>query len=108
MKPRGRSASSASRASASTRQPRHAICVCAGSPVVAHDEDNDWVFACGTTGEPVHVQVACLGCLVEADPRLAELADLPTGWLAYRIDPAADWERGPLPDDDSGDGLFVL
>jgi len=69
--------------------------------MVSHDDDGDWVFSCGTTGEPAHTHDACLGCLVDADPRLAELADLPRGWLAYRLDPAGRWERGPLPDDES-------
>ncbi len=74
--------------------------------IVSHDDDGDWQFSCGTTGEPEHAQVACLGCLVDADPRLADLAGLPRGWLAYRLDPAAAWEQGPLPVDDSHDSLF--
>jgi hypothetical protein len=76
--------------------------------MVCHDDDGDWVFSCGTTSESAHAVVTCLGCLVEADPSLAALADLPRGWLAYRLDPAAEWERGPLPDDDDAppDTLF--
>jgi hypothetical protein len=76
--------------------------------MVAHDDDGDWEFSCGTTGEPEHAQVACLGCLVDADPRLAEVADLPRGWLAMRLDPKAEWTRGPLPEDDSRDSVWVF
>ena len=89
---------------ASVRVLRHGLPVL----MVAHDDDGDWEFSCGTTGEPEHAQVACLGCLVDADARLVELADLPRGWLAMRLDPADAWQRGPLPDDDSNDTLFVF
>jgi hypothetical protein len=68
-----------------------------GLPVVlvSHDADGDWQFACGTTGEEMHAAIACLGCLVEADPTLADLADLPPGTLAWRLDADDPWTRGP-------------
>jgi hypothetical protein len=67
--------------------------------VVCHDGDGDWQFSCGTTGEPEHVAIACLGCLVDDDATLGELADLPPGTLAWRIDPRAPWERGATEPD---------
>ena len=73
-----------------------------GLPVlmVGHDASGDWQFSCGTTGEREHTTIACLGCLVEADPSLAATAELPCGWLAYRLDAASPWRMGPGPEDD--------
>jgi hypothetical protein len=77
--------------------------------IVSHDDDGDWEFSCATTGEPVHTQIACLGCLVEADPTLAATAELPRGWLAYRLDATAPWQMGPAPEGDNmRDSVFPL
>lgn len=67
---------------------------------VAHDTNGDWQFLDATSddlGEPVLV---CLGCIFERDPSLAEIADLPRGWNAFREHPGAQWERWEKEDDE--------
>jgi hypothetical protein len=62
--------------------------------LVSHDEDDGgWQFLCGTTNKTEDGRVGCLGCLVEADATLRDLADLPLGWTARRSGAGAPWER---------------
>jgi hypothetical protein len=70
--------------------------------LVSHDgDDGMWQVLCGTTNEPEDGRLTCLGCLLELDPTLAELADLPRGWEAFREDVGAPWQREPsLPHGD--------
>ncbi len=46
---------------------------------VYHDHDGDWQFLCGTTRESEDLKLVCVGCMLERDPALAELADMPRG-----------------------------
>ena len=64
---------------------------------VQHDHYGDWIFSDGVSGTPEHPEPACLGCVIGGDPSLATLADLPSGWMAFRILPELEWERMPLP-----------
>ena len=51
------------------------------------------------TGEIVEVSqafVVALREMIEHDPSLAILADLPLGWHAWRTDKDSKWERGPI------------
>ena len=61
--------------------------------LVAHDDDGDWQFLCGTTNEPDDGQLVCLGDILDRDPTLAEVADLPEGWCAAREAVGAAWTR---------------
>ncbi|MDR2711052.1 MAG: hypothetical protein LBB65_06990 [Burkholderiales bacterium] len=81
-------------ASFTTRQ------VLEGLPIleVYHDHEGDWQFLCGTTLNPKDGKVACMGCMVESDLTLVELANLPHGWRATRIAPGAEWVREPYAD----------
>ena len=68
--------------------------------LVTHDaDDGTWQFLCGTTNAPADGRVVGLDCILGLDPELAELADLPLGWRAWRERPGAPWHRGPRPDD---------
>lgn len=60
---------------------------------VTHDYDGNWQFLDATTDEPGEPVLLCLGCVVEADATLMEVADLPIGWSAYREEIGAAWER---------------
>jgi hypothetical protein len=73
-----------------------------GHPIllVSHDEDGDWHFLFGTTDRPEDVLVVSLGEIVDRDPTIGELADLPEGWRATRPDDRAPWLREPIPPDD--------
>jgi hypothetical protein len=68
--------------------------------LVTHDsDDGGWQVLCGTTNEPDDGRVACLGCLFERDRSLAEVADLPLGWRAWRDSPQSTWVRAQSDDD---------
>ena len=62
--------------------------------IVTHDEDDGaWQFLCGTTNAEEDGRMLCLGCTLEHDEMLGELADLPLGWVALRRGPGAPWQR---------------
>jgi hypothetical protein len=43
---------------------------------VYHDPDGDWQFLCGTTLDAADLKLVCLGCMVERDITIGELADI--------------------------------
>ncbi|WP_369942327.1 hypothetical protein [Xanthomonas medicagonis] len=67
---------------------------------VYHERDGDWQFLCGTTLDEKDLKLVCLGCMVETDHTIAELADLPAGWCATRQEPGCAWSRVPYDEDD--------
>ena len=70
-----------------------------GMPVlhVTHDEDDGgWQFLTGEIVEVSQAFVVALQEMIEHDPSLVPLADLPLGWHAWRVDKDAKWERGPI------------
>ena len=73
-----------------------------GFPIllVSHDLEGDWQFLCGTTTDIDHCKLICLGCALKRDSSIAELADLPVGWMAERDDVNSPWDRYPRPGDD--------
>ncbi|AMV37267.1 hypothetical protein [Planctomyces sp. SH-PL62] len=67
-------------------------------------EDGSWQFLAGGPFEVADGLLVSLRTLVERDPRLAELADLPPGWQAWRPRPDSPWERELAePDEDHDD-----
>ena len=60
---------------------------------VYHDHEGDWQFLCGTTTDIADLKLVCMGCMLERDPTLANLADLPPGWCATRASPQSQWVR---------------
>ena len=68
--------------------------------VVSHDLDGDWQVVCGTTQEAKDGIVVCLGCAYQKDKSIAELADLPLGWTAWREKVGVPWQREPKPDEE--------
>lgn len=66
-----------------------------GHPIleVHHDAEGDWQFVCGTTNAAEDAKLVCLGCVISREPALAQLADMPTGWFAYRSAPDQPWTR---------------
>ena len=62
--------------------------------LVTHDaEDGAWQFLCGTTNDSSDARVVGLNTVLQLDPSLAELADLPPGWRAWRDAPGEPWRR---------------
>jgi hypothetical protein len=67
-----------------------------GYPIllVTHDlDDGAWQFLCGTTNDDADGRVVGLGTIVDQDPSVIELADLPRGWRAWRRSPEDSWQR---------------
>jgi predicted adenylyl cyclase CyaB len=66
------------------------------SPVllVCHDlEDQGWQFLDGEHVFEEDGAAVYLGDMVQLDPTLAALADLPAGWYAWRAAPGSPWQR---------------
>ncbi len=59
------------------------------------DEDGDWQFIGSCGAQMDEAMVVALRTVFERDPIIAELADLPLGWKAWRDGPGAPWQRGP-------------
>lgn len=70
-----------------------------GFPVllVSHDDGGDWQFLDASTEEHGECVLLCFGCIYEKDRSLAEIADLPEGWGAWRKSVGAEWVREPNP-----------
>jgi hypothetical protein len=72
--------------------------VLAGASIlmVSHDaDDGGWQFLCGTTNDPADGRIVHLGEIVAMDPTVAEVADLPLGWVAFRRSVGGEWTREP-------------
>jgi hypothetical protein len=68
---------------------------------VYHEHDGDWQFLCGTTLESADLKLVCMGCMLDLDPSLGELATLPYGWRAYRSSPNQAWKLEEFEEDDA-------
>jgi hypothetical protein len=64
-----------------------------GLPIVEvyHDHDGDWQFLCGTSLDTADLKLVCLGCMLERDATLAQLAAMPLGWCAVRDTQKDEW-----------------
>lgn len=60
--------------------------------LVSH-EDGDWQFLCGESDHAADGHVVGIGHLVERDPTLLDLVDLPLDWEAERANPGEPWLR---------------
>jgi hypothetical protein len=62
--------------------------------LVSHDEDDGgWQFIGPEGPLEEQVMVVGLGSILKRDPSIAELAELPLGWQAWRDGPDAPWQR---------------
>ncbi len=67
-----------------------------GAPIlfVAHDaDDHGWQFLGLDDADEADACLIALEEAVELDRSVLELADLPTGWSAWRADRASPWQR---------------
>ncbi|MWL91018.1 hypothetical protein GA566_26710 [Cupriavidus sp. SW-Y-13] len=66
---------------------------------VSHDSDDGaWQFYTSQT-EPVSesdAMLVSLRCVVEIDPTVQQLSDLPLGWHAWRDSASAPWTRAKI------------
>jgi hypothetical protein len=60
------------------------------------DDDGGWQFHCHDRRElsEADAMIVSLHSVVEGDPTVSQLADLPLGWCAWRETPASPWRRG--------------
>jgi hypothetical protein len=75
--------------------------------LVSHDEDDhSWQFIGSTDACVADGRVVCLEEMVELDPTVLEVADLPPGWQAVREEVGGPWTRRvrePDPDEEDGE-----
>ena len=67
-----------------------------GAPIllVSHDEDDeDWQFLDGSSPAESDARVVGMRTMLELDPSLRAIADLPPGWTASRRSATDEWRR---------------
>jgi hypothetical protein len=71
-----------------------------GAPIlhVTHDaDDHGWQFLGAERATMKEATVIALQEVVDLDPTVLEIADIPPGWHAWRASAASSWSRGPSP-----------
>lgn len=64
----------------------------------SHDlEDGAWQFLGDSMSDGVSAQLVCFHHIIDNDPTVAELSDLPLGWYAERESVGAPWIRREKP-----------
>jgi len=66
------------------------------SPIiyVSHDMDGDWQFFGAEKGvEMDKARIVALGEIIERDPSVKEVLDMPKGTNAHRKSPESEWVR---------------
>jgi hypothetical protein len=59
--------------------------------LICHDVDGDWQFLCGDIHENEIPVVVGMEHLLERDPSLIDLREIPPGWGAERINKTSKW-----------------
>lgn len=60
---------------------------------VTHDEDDGgWQFLCGENHDESDARIVSLKQIVEMDPSVGALSDMPLGYGAVRNDKASPWK----------------
>jgi hypothetical protein len=74
---------------------------------VMHDiDDGTWQFLQLNTPDVADAMVVALDEIVQIDPTVAELADLPLGWHAMRNILSDPWQREPKPSAHENKGFW--
>ena len=60
-------------------------------------DDGSWQFLDGKPVSMANAVLVTLSSMLERDPTIAELADLPAGWEATRANRHAAWQRRQVP-----------
>ena len=67
---------------------------------VCHDDDEGgWQFLDGKPLDVDQARLVGLGEVLKQDPTIAELADLPLGWMAVRSSRTSPWQRSRQPEE---------
>jgi hypothetical protein len=69
--------------------------------LVSHDaDDHGWQFIGSSDACTADGRVVCLSHMLELDPSIREVSDLPPGWQAVREGPGHPWIRKIRPTDE--------
>ena len=74
-----------------------------GAPIlhVSHDcDDHGWQFLGAEDADPADACIVGMSTILAMDPSVAEVADLPPGWHAWRSSTSSPWSRAPNPSDE--------
>jgi hypothetical protein len=66
--------------------------------VVHYEDDHSSAFTCGTTNDTADGRVVGMKTALALDPTIAEIADLPPGWGAWREHVDGEWRRYEITD----------
>ena len=73
---------------------------------VTHDSDNHgWQFLGLEDARVEDASVVCLSEILLRDPTIRDIADLPSGWHAWRRYVGAQWTRAPNPREELGENV---
>jgi hypothetical protein len=61
--------------------------------VTHYSDDHSWAFVCGTPVTVEDGRIISMQSALRLDPTLRTIADLPPGWIAWREDVGAPWNR---------------
>jgi len=71
---------------------------------VYHDHEGEWQFLCGTTLDSADLKIVCMGCMLDRDSTIAQLALLLPGWRATRASVDQPWHTEEYEDDEESQG----
>jgi len=61
--------------------------------VLHYSDDHSWAFLSGVSDGDKDGKVICMSEALDMDGTVAEVADLPPGWQAWRERRGAEWQR---------------
>jgi hypothetical protein len=68
--------------------------------VFHHEDDGGWQFHGVEDPDMDAAMIVALKSVLDLDPSIAEVADLPLGWQAWRRGPNEPWQRIPARGED--------
>jgi hypothetical protein len=76
-----------------------------GVPIISvfHDEDGDWQFFTTLDPKPENARLVHPSHVLELDPALAEVTDMPLGTWAARHGRGQPWHRGVMGEEPDAD-----
>lgn len=63
---------------------------------VVRGSDGDWQFLSAEGADEAALKMVALKTVLSRHPYIEEVADLPLGWEAWRVDASAPWSRRPI------------
>jgi hypothetical protein len=82
---------------------KHVACGARATTLITHYGDGDWSFSCGQADHSEEVEgnddfvLVHVGHILDSDPAIEAISDLPKGWSADREGSGKPWRRYPDP-----------